>query len=239
MQSESGLVDTLVALADTLVDDFDIVDLLTLLADRCVELFEVSAAGVMLATPDGELRVIASSSEAMRIVELYELQAQEGPCPDSYRTGLAVVHESLADTSGRWPAFAPVALEAGFRSVQAVPMRLRGNLIGALNLFRQDEGRLDDTDLFAAQALADVATIAVLQHRTMLEAQVLNEQLNHALDSRVVIEQAKGVLGERAGLTMEDAFVRLRRYARNRNLRLGDVAVACVKGTLSVDELEP
>lgn len=236
MNADTGLVGTLVALADTLVDDFDIVDLLTLLTDRCVELLDVSAAGVMLATPDGELRVVASSSEAMRIVELFELQAQEGPCPDSYRTGQAVTHAALADASGRWPAFAPVALKAGFRSVVAVPMRLRGSVIGVLNLFRTDDGRIGDTDLFSAQALADVATIAVLQHRTMREAQVLNEQLNHALNSRIVIEQAKGVLAERAGLSMEDAFTRLRLYARGHNLRLGEVAAACVDGTLAVAE---
>jgi len=237
MASGAGLVGTLVSLADTLVDDFDIVDLLTLLADRCIELFDVSAAGVMLATPAGELRVIASSSEAMRIVELFELQAEEGPCLDAYRTGKPVVHDSLGDTSGRWPAFAPVALDAGFRSVLAVPMRLRGSLIGAINLFRSDEGHLDDTHLFSIQALADVATIAVLQHRTMREAQILNEQLNHALNSRIVIEQAKGVVAERAGVTMEDAFNRLRSYARSHNVRLSDVALACVNGTLAVEAL--
>lgn len=237
MASGPELVGTLVSLADTLVDDFDIVDLLALLADRCTELFDVSAAGVMLGTPDGELRVVASSSEAMRVVELFELESEEGPCLDAYRTGSAVVHDSLADTSGRWPAFAPVALGAGFRSVLAVPMHLRGDLVGAIELFRPHDGRLDDSDLFAIQALTDMATIAVLHHRMMREAQTLNEQLSHALHSRIVIEQAKGVVAVGAGVTMEEAFDRLRNYARSHNLRLHDVASACVNGMLAVDTL--
>ena len=235
MSREADLVGTLVALTDTLVDDFDIVDLLTLLTDRCVTLFDVTAAGVMLATPNGELRVIASSSEAMRVVELFELQAAEGPCPDAYRTGRVVSHAVLAEAPVRWPSFAPVALDAGFRSVQAFPMRLRGAVIGALNLFHTDESHLEDADMLSARAMADVATIAVLQHRTARDAQILNEQLNNALNSRISIEQAKGVLSERADLTMEEAFTCLRAYARRCNLRLSDVAQCLIAGTLSTE----
>jgi GAF domain-containing protein len=150
-----------------------------------------------------------------------------------------VLNQDLATLDGRWPNFAPVAAEAGFRSVHAVPMRLRGSIIGALNLFRADEGPLDATDVIAAQALADVATIAVLQHRAALEAQVVNEQLNHALNSRVLIEQAKGMLAERAGLDMEQAFARLRTYARDNNRRLVDVAQAVIDGTLSAATIDP
>jgi GAF domain-containing protein len=235
---EERLTQTFVELADSLVDDFDVVDLLTVLADRCVEVLDVSAAGLMLAAADGALRGVASSSDAMRVLELFELQAQEGPCLDAHRTGQPVVNQDLITVNGRWPRFAPVALEAGFRSVHALPMRLRGATIGALNLFRSTAGGLDDLDLAAAQAMADIATIAILQHRAATESQLLNEQLSLALDSRVVIEQAKGVLAERAGLDMEQAFARLRGHARNHNLRLADVAHAVIDGSLAADSLD-
>src|SRR5688500_10313591 len=172
MPREALLAQTLVELADTLVDDFDVVDLLTLLADRCVEVLDVSAAGLMLAAPEGDLRVVASSSEGMRLVELFELQAQEGPCPDCYRTGEPTLSDNLA-TAGDWRLFGPVALEAGFKSVHAMPMRLRGVTIGALNLFRADAGVLDEADVLAGQALADVATIAILQHRAAIQAHIV------------------------------------------------------------------
>ena len=206
MPREAMLARTLVELADTLVADFDVVELLTLLADRCVDVLDVGAAGLMLVAPDGDLRVMASSSEAMRVLELFELQAQEGPCLDCYRTGQPVVNQDLATVDGRWPRFAAEALAAGFHSVHALPMRLRGTVIGALNLFHIEPGEMRQADVDAAQALADVATIAILQHRAALEAQVLNEQLNHALNSRIVIEQAKGMVAEREGLDMEQAF---------------------------------
>jgi GAF domain-containing protein len=239
MPREALLARTLVELADTLVDDFDVVELLTLLADRCVEVLDVSAAGLMLVAPEGSLRVAASSSEAMRVVELFELQSDEGPCLDCYRTGEPVLNQRLAEDISRWPQFGPVALKAGFLSVHALPMRLRGVIIGALNLFRADQGDMDDADVVAAQAFADVATIAILQHRAVLEAQVLNEQLNHALNSRIMIEQAKGVLAERAGLDMEQAFSRLRNHARSHNLRLVDVAQQVIDGTLTSGALAP
>lgn len=232
MPRESLLARTLVELADTLVDDFDVVELLTRLSDRCVDVLDVGAAGLMLASPDGDLRVMASSSDAMRVLELFELQAEEGPCPDCYRTSATVVNEDLNTVNGRWPRFAPQALAAGFQSVCAIPMRLRGRTIGALNLFRVERGAMRESDVIAAQAFADIATIAILQHRAAVEAQVLNEQLNHALNSRIVIEQAKGVLAERTGLDMEHAFSRLRKYSRDHNLRLVDVAHGVVEGSV-------
>ena len=234
MTREALLARTLVELADNLVDDFDIVDLLTTLSDRCVEVLDVAAAGIMLVAPNGELRVMTSSSEAMRVVELFELQSQEGPCLDCYRSGQAVVNHDLAADGGRWPGFAAVALEAGFRSADAVPMRLRSQIIGALNLFRSEPGALSDSDVIVAQALADVATIALLQHRTALAAEVVNEQLTGALNSRILIEQAKGILAERHQLDMEQAFIRLRSHARNNNRRLSDLAHEIVHGTLDL-----
>ena len=239
MSREAVLARTLVDLADTLVDDFDVVELLTRLADRCVEMFDVSAAGLMLVAPEGDLRVVASSSEEMRLVELFELQSDEGPCPDCYRTGEAVLNQNLARDCGRWPRFGPVALAAGFRSVHALPMRLRGATIGALNLFRADEGLLEEADVVAAQALADVATIAILQHRAAIQTHVVNEQLNHALNSRIMIEQAKGILAERAGLDMNDAFSWLRNHARNHSLLLIDVAQSVIDGSVAPDPPRP
>ena len=239
MAREALLARTLVELADTLVDDFDVVELLTRLADRCVDVLDVDAAGLMLVAADGDLRVMASSSETMRLLELFELQSHEGPCLDCYRTGQPVVNQDLATVNGRWPRFAAQALEAGFHSVHALPLRLRGTIIGALNLFHIEPGEMRPADVDAAQALADIATIAILQHRAVLETQHVNEQLHHALNSRVVIEQAKGMVAEREDLNMEQAFNLLRHHARNHNLRLADVASDVINGTLALAALDP
>ena len=238
MAREALLARTLVELADTLVDDFDVVELLTLLTDRCVEVLDVAAAGLMLGFPGGDMRVMASSSDAMRLLELFELQSEEGPCPDCYRTGEPIVNHRLAATDGLWPRFGPRALEAGFKSVHALPMRLRNVTVGALNLFRADEGALNDADVLAAQALADVATIAVLQHSEAHDTQVVNEQLHHALNSRIVIEQAKGMVAERLDLNMEQAFSMLRNHARSHNLRLADLAEDIISGTMAASALD-
>jgi GAF domain-containing protein len=238
MSREEKLARTLVELADTLVADFDVVELLTLLTDRCVEVLNVGAAGLMLVAPEGDLRVMASSNETMRVLELFEIQAQEGPCLDCFRTGQPVVNQDLTTVNGRWPRFAAEALTAGFHSVHALPMRLRGVVIGALNLFCVEPGEMQRSDLDAAQAMADVATIAILQHRAALEAQMLNEQLNYALNSRIVIEQAKGMVAERENLNMEHAFAMLRNHARNHNLRLVDVARDIIMGKMAVATLD-
>ena len=239
MLREGLLARTFVDLADNLVDDFDVVDLLTTLSDRCVEVLDVAAAGIMLVDPDGALRLMTSSSEAMRVVELFELQSHEGPCLDAFRTGQPVVDQDLATDKSRWPQFAAVAVASGFRAADAIPMRLRRQVIGALNLFRTTPGALDRGDVSTAQALADIATIAILQHRTALEAHVLNEQLNHALHSRIVIEQAKGMIAERQRVDMETAFARLRSHARNHNQRLVDLASDVVQGATDISLLDP
>jgi GAF domain-containing protein len=239
MRNEALLGRTLVELADTLVEDFDVVELLTLLADRCVDVLDVGAAGLMIAGVGGDLRVMASSSEAMRILELFELQNQEGPCLDCYRTGERVVNQQLAAGDTRWPVFGYEAQAAGFQVAHAIPMRLRGEIVGALNLFHSDPGELGQADVDGAQALADVATIAILQHRASLEAQRVNEQLQNALNSRIVIEQAKGMVGERRMLDMEQAFNLLRQHARHHNLRLVDLAREVIDGTTSATSLDP
>jgi len=237
--NEKLVIRTLVELADTLVEDFDVVDLLSHLADRCVEVLDVTAAGVMLAPPSGALQVVASSSEAMRVLELYELQADQGPCLDCYATGEAVVNVELAAAHSTWPRFAPEAIAAGFRSVHALPLRLRGLTIGALNLFRSDEGSLDATEVSAAQGLADIATIAIIQHRVTIDAQELNSQLSEALNSRITIEQAKGKISQAENVDMDGAFQRLRGHARRHNLRLSDLATDIAAGTTDPRSLDP
>ncbi len=238
MEREALLLTTLVGLADNLVADFDVVELLTLLSDGCVEALDVDAAGIMLASPAGDLRVIASSSETMRILELFEQQAAEGPCQDCYHTGTSVVSVDLADTGCRWPRFAPLAQGAGFRSVSALPMHLRDRTLGALNLFRTSDGVMPAPDVRAAQALADVATIAILQHRDSTAAHVVSEQLQQALNSRLAIEQANGMLAARTGIGVDDAFNQLRRYARSHNRRLLDVAHAIIDGTINTTAVD-
>jgi GAF domain-containing protein len=232
MTREADVVRSLVEMADTLVDDYDVVDLLTGLTDRCVSLLGVSAAGVMLISPAGSLGLVASSSEAMRLLELFELQAQEGPCLDAFRTGEPIGHVDLAVVSDRWPSFAAAARGAGFQSAAALPLRLRDVTLGALNLLSVSRTPMREADVIVARAFADLAALSISQHRASMGAQRLNEQLSAALTSRVVIEQAKGVISERAGTGLAEAFSRLRTYARNNNLRLTDVAHAAVEGTL-------
>jgi GAF domain-containing protein len=232
MTREADVVRSLVEMADTLAGDYDVIDLLTGLSGRCVSLLGVSAAGVMLASPAGSLELAASSSEAMRLLELFELQEQEGPCLDAFRTGSPVGHEDLEAGTGRWPSFAAAALGAGFRSALALPLRLREVTLGALNLLSVTRAPVDQADLIVARAFADLAALSIAQHRASAEAQRLNEQLSAALTSRVVIEQAKGVLSERAGIDLAEAFSRMRGYARNNNRRLTEVAQDAIDGTL-------
>ncbi|MGH2711523.1 MAG: GAF and ANTAR domain-containing protein [Actinomycetota bacterium] len=233
---ESSLGDTFVELADTLVSDFDAVDFLHTLASRCVELLDVDAAGLVLADATGNLRAVASSSEQMHLLELFEIQNEEGPCLDCYRSGEPVTEERLESTE-RWPRFAGEAVAAGFRSVQAAPMRLRTEVIGALNLFRTEPGRLDDADLALSRALAGIATISLLQERALREARLVTERLQIALNNRIVIEQAKGVLAERGGLDMESGFELLRRYARSHNRKLAVVALDLIEERISASDL--
>jgi GAF domain-containing protein len=224
------LSDTFVDLADTMVADFDIIDFLHLLTDRTVRLLGASAAGVVLADPRGGMRVAAASSEEARLVELFQLQYDQGPCLDCYRTGRPVTATDLTGPDQRWPRFAQAAVQAGFRAVEALPMRLRDQVIGALNLFGAEPGPFETADLRIAQALADVATIGLLHERNVRRSETVAEQLQAALNSRVVIEQAKGKLAERLGIDMDRAFTMLRDYARNSNQHLTDVARDFVTG---------
>jgi GAF domain-containing protein len=231
---ETLLARTFVDISDTLVADFDVLDFLTVLAGRCVELLGVSEAGIMLADPEGVLRVAASSSHTMNLLELFELQHDDGPCVDCFRTKAPIREESLPRALDRWPRFAPEAISAGFHSVYALPMRLRDQVIGSLNLLGAQPGVLDPDELQVAQSLADVATIGILQHRAASEGRLVAEQLQYALNSRIVIEQAKGVLSAAADLDMNEAFTVMRQYARSHNQRLIDVAHAIAQRSLDV-----
>jgi GAF domain-containing protein len=231
---EKTLAETFVLLADTLVDDYDIVDLLDQLVASCVNLLGVTAAGLLLDDQRGNLAVVASSDESTRLLEIFQLQTNEGPCLDCVRMGAAVSSNDLHDDRERWPRFVPAAIDAGFRSVVAVPLRLRDQTIGGLNMFHARPEPIPGDDRRLAQALADVATIGILQRRSTHRTTQLAEQLQHALSSRVAIEQAKGVLAERSNVGMDEAFTALRGYARTHNLKLTEVAVAVVRGELDI-----
>ncbi|GAA4264281.1 GAF and ANTAR domain-containing protein [Dactylosporangium darangshiense] len=228
--AETALADVLVEMADTLVDDFDVIDFLHALTERCVQLLDVSAAGILLTDQRETLQLVAASSERTRLLELFQLQTDQGPCVDCFNTGRPVSVPDIR-SAGRWPRFTAAAAEVGFVSVHALPMRLRAEVIGALNLFGVEPGALDDDKLRAGKALADVATIGLLQQRAIRHRDTLTEQLQTALNSRILIEQAKGVLAERLHVDLDQAFALLRHTARNRNRRLSELALAVVNGT--------
>jgi GAF domain-containing protein len=227
-----------VGLADTLVDDYDIIDLLDRLVGYSVELLAADAAGIMLVDSQRHLQVVASSNEDADVVELLQVEADQGPCVECVRSGSPVSVADLADAASRWPAFvAAVAQRRAFRSVHALPLRLRGEAIGTMNLFHHEPGALPDADLALGQAMADVATIGILSERAIRRGEVVTEQLQTALNNRVIIEQAKGVLAQAGDLSMNEAFDRMRRYARNRNERLSEVARQVVETDLAADVL--
>ncbi|MFF2243865.1 GAF and ANTAR domain-containing protein [Arthrobacter sp. NPDC058130] len=213
-----------VKLTGTLVADYDVLDLLHALVEASVDLLDATAAGLLIADPHGDLQVLASTSEESQLVEILQLQAGEGPCVECYQTGTPVVLEDIASLEGQWPDFQAAALSQGFRSVQAVPMRVHGKTIGAMGLFGRNPGALTREDSAIGQALADVATISILQERTIRESALVNEQLQQALNTRVLIEQAKGVIAYRSRVDMEDAFRRLRSFARSNNQSLRETA---------------
>lgn len=234
---EQALADVFVALADTLVDDYDVAELLDRLTTACVDLLGVRAAGLLLDDQKGNLAVVASSSDEIRLLEVFQLQTNEGPCLDCFRTGTAVTSADLDAERDRWPQFVAAALAAGFASVAALPMRLRSQTIGALNIFHTRAEPVLAKDQRLAQALADVATIGILQRRSVHRSSVMAEQLQHALNCRVIIEQAKGVLAERLAVDMDTAFESLRGYARHYNLKLTETAHAVTRGVITVDAL--
>lgn len=228
---ERRLAETFVELADTLVDEFDVIDFLSMLTGRCVELLDVAAAGVLLADEGGQLQPIASSDEAALLVELFELQSDDGPCLQSYRSGEALVNLEVDASTAAWPLFAERVRAAGFVMVHALPLRLRHTVIGALNLFGASARALARDEVALAQAMADAATIGILQQRAVQHGEQVSAQLQGALTSRILIEQAKGVLAERRRIHVDEAFAVLRGYARDHNLLLSELAAGVVAGT--------
>jgi GAF domain-containing protein len=229
---EDDIVAAFVAMSGSLVQGHDVNELLTQLAADCARLLDVSAVGLLLADPRGALHVVAASSERVADLEAFQAQRAQGPCHTCYLDGQPVNVPDLAAAAARWPEFAAVAAKAGVASVHAVPMRLRDAIIGALNLFGTTPGRLDEADLRLAQALADVATIALVQDRAAADRNTVNEQLQTALDSRVVVEQAKGVLSYSGDLDMPSAYAALRSYARDHNIQLTELSRAVVNRAL-------
>ncbi len=237
MTREDRIVATFVELADTMIDNFDVVEFLHRLVERSVELLDCAEVGLLLANAEGRLQVMASSSERSEALELLQSQYEEGPCFDCFRNAEAVFSEDLTADRGRWPRFVPAAMEAGIGSVHAIPMRVRGESVGALNLFRSQVGRIAERDLTLGQGMADIAAVSLLQERAVRETRGVVAQLQGALNSRVLIEQAKGVLAERAQVSVDAAFAIMRAYARAQNRRLSDTARDVVEGGLDTREL--
>lgn len=237
MTSEQRLARVFVELADTLVDEFDALDFLSTLTERSVELLDADAAGVILVDARGVLHVVASTSDRAQLLELLELQNDEGPCLDCLQSGHAVVNVGVAESRERWPRFSTALAEVGFASVHAIPLRLRDSVVGAMNLFCTADSPLGEDDVAVGQALADIATIGLLQERAVRQSGLIAEQLQTALDNRVLIEQAKGVLMASAGIDVDHAFRLMREYSRRNNDAVKDVARQVVDRTLSVEQL--
>ena len=234
---EREIIKAFVDVSHGLVDDYDIVDMLSQLTLNCALLLDVSSAGLLLADDRGVLHLMASSSERTHDLELFQLQRDEGPCLDCFRGQAAVVVPDLEAEQDRWPAFSEAAREVGFKSVHALPMRLQDNVLGTLGLFGEETGGLAEDDLTLAQALAHVASVAVVNERAAVDRTVVNDQLQHALQSRIVVEQATGVLAYAGDLEMDLAFTVLRRYARDHGRKLSEVAGEVVSRELPQEAL--
>lgn len=230
MDRYERLANAFVGLADTLAADYDVVELAQQLIDNTMALLPIAAAGILLGDASGELQVFASSSEQTKLLEVLQVEADVGPCLEAYRTGRPVLVADLEASAARWPAFAECAAKYEFRALTALPLRLRSERVGALDLFRNETGPMAAADFAVAQALADVATIGILHQRILMRSESVNQQLQTALNTRLIIEQAKGVLSERGAIDMDRAFTLLRSHARSSNRRLADLAREVVDG---------
>ena len=239
MVDAGRMAQVLVELSDTVLDTFDIIEFLDNLTERCVELLDVDAAGLLLADRRNRLNLMAATVQRARVLGLCELQVQEGPRLECFDTGHAITNVYLAASQDRWPTFGAAAIESGFGTTHALPMRLRGQVIGALSLFTEDQRRLSATDVALGGAMADLATIGLLHQRDANDQTNLSEQLRIALNSRVVVEQAKGALADRASISLNEAFNRMRDYARGNQLTLVSVASEVVTGAIPQDLLSP
>jgi GAF domain-containing protein len=237
MSTEQRLTQVFVELADTLVDEFDALDFLSTLTERSVELLHADAAGVILSDLRGTLHVVATTSDQAQLLELFELQNDEGPCLDCFNSGRPVVNVGLSEAGSRWPRFSAAAAAVGFQSAHAIPLRLRDTVVGAMNLFCVGAGALSDEDVALGQALSDIATIGLLQERAVRQSGLIAEQLQTALNSRILIEQAKGVLLASAGVDVDQAFKLMRGYSRHNNQPMKTVARSVIDRVLTADQL--
>ena len=238
MNREQRLSQVFVELADTLVDDFEVLDILDTLTERSVELLQADAAGIILSDQRGHLQSVASTSHEAGLIEVFVLQNSEGPCLDCFNTGQPIVNVTLEDARQRWPRFTEASVALGYRTSHALPLRLRNEVIGAMNLFSAEETELSPDDIALGQALADVSTIALLQAQAANERDLLAEQLQYALNSRVLVEQAKGVLAERSRVEVEKAFTSLRAFSRRHRVPMSEVAARVINGALTIADLE-
>lgn len=236
---EQRLAETFTELADTLGEDFELAVFSRLLADRCVDLLNVSAVGLLLADDRGKLQTTGAPGGLTWPADLLALQHEEGPCLDCFRSGSPVTAVDLRAAVARWPRFAPLSRAAGFRVAHALPLRLRTDVVGSLAFFLAESDAFPPSAAGIAQALADAAAISVVQHRTITRCRQLTGQLQNALTSRVLVEQAKGMLAERWGTSTDDAFDSLRRYARSHNARLTEVARSVVERSADTDSMRP
>lgn len=234
---EEKINDAFVAMTDALMNDYDIVDLLSTLLNDCTEILGVEAGGILLADSSGVLELVASTSEEAAVVETIIIAAGAGPCIDCFTTAQPVSVPDIDAVAGKWPKFHRTALDQGFRSTYAVPMRLRSEVIGVMNLLSSELGPLDEKDGRIAQALADIAVLGILHERNFRNPFVIQEQLHLALDTRILIEQAKGVLAQAEGLSMADAFNALREYGRANGVTLRSAAEGAVRRTITPTEL--
>lgn len=235
---ESRIARAFVDLADTLVDEFDLAEFLHMLVDQCVDLLDVAAAAVVLSDQRGGVRMAAASSEKAELLEVFATDTHDGPCIECVTSGQQVTSANLAAEPGRWPRFAAAAEACGFAGAYALPMRLRRDVIGALSLLTAETNGVHPMTAQLGQALADVATIGILQQRTIGQAEILTEQLQTALNTRVIIEQAKGMLAAHSGtLTPEETFHALRGYARRHHHRLTDLALKVIEGTADIEAI--
>jgi transcriptional regulator with GAF, ATPase, and Fis domain len=237
LTAEQRVAQVFVELADTLVDEFDALDFLSILAERSVELLGADAAGVIVTDAGGTLHVVASTSDRAELLELFELQNHEGPCLDCFNSGRQVVNVAIPDAQERWPRFSAAAARVGYQSTHALPLRLRDSVVGAMNLFRSSVDPLSEENVTLGQALADIATIGLLQERAVRESGLLAAQLQTALNSRVTIEQAKGVLLASAGVGVDQAFGLMRDYSRRNNQPVRAVARRVIERDLTGDDL--
>lgn len=234
---EQRINEAFVKVAGTLMDQYDVVDLLSALVEECTDLLDIQAGGLLIANNLGELELIASTSEEAEFVEVMQLAAGAGPCVDCFHTGEQVSVDNIDASGDRWPEFRKAAMRKGFQAIHATPMRIRGKIIGSLNLLGTTPRHLSDRDAKLAQALADVAVIGILQERSLRDVNFVNEQLQLALDTRILVEQAKGVLAQMEKLDMDAAFTVLRAYSRANGISLRITAQNVINRSLDTADV--